>query len=147
MDNHIHVPALEELLRALAHVFEIGRPRRNDVDDAEDLLLAGRGAVWALRGVDRMVVIWESGTMRRKMAMRRVGVWMIMAMRVIVVAIVFVCMIMDMCVWVRMLAMLFVGVDFRVCSAGVLEPEPRDRVPHYSPQGAQFLKGVASYVF
>jgi hypothetical protein len=46
MHNEIHVAALQELDRALADVFDVGGVRGDDVDHAEDSLLAGCVAVF-----------------------------------------------------------------------------------------------------
>lgn len=61
MDNNIHVPALEKLDRAFAHILEICGLSGDDVDDTKNPLLSGTVSVVVIMVVVivcmRMVVV------------------------------------------------------------------------------------------
>lgn len=57
VDNNVHIPALEELDGAFAHVFEVCGLSGDDVDDAEDSLLSGSVAVIVVMVMVMMIMI------------------------------------------------------------------------------------------
>lgn len=117
--DYVHVSALEELNRAFAHVLGIGGVRGDDVDDAQDSLLAG---TMAMIMVVVVMVLWM-----------RVAFWV--CVRVIMVMVV-----AGVLVLVPICVAMIVGVDvvmaaitatvlvilcmcFCMCCALILHPE------------------------
>jgi hypothetical protein len=141
MHNEIHVAALQELDRALADVLDVGGVRGDDVNHAEDSLLAGCVAVFVV-----VVVIVDVVVARVRVVACvtvggwmgvRVGVWMVVCtMAMVVIVIVVVVVIVAVIVSTTSFMVVFLGVDFSVCSALIFKPELGNRISHHAAERA-----------
>lgn len=148
MHHDIHVPPLQELDRALADVLEVRSVRGDDVHHAENSLLAGCMAVFmvvivvvavvvavAMARVRMVVGVAVGRRVRVRMVMCVVAMGVVVPVTVVVTVVVVVVVIVP----TTSLVLMFLGVNFSVCSALVFEPKLGNCVSHHTTKRAQFL--------
>lgn len=139
MHNNLHIPALEELHRALTHVLQIRRGGGNHVDNAQDALLAGGVAVGVVVIVVMVVMVMRV-VVPVVVIMARVFVLMLFRVAVVI-------MIVSMSMpTVAAFMLILLRMRLRVRRALVLKPELRYRVTHDPAQRTKLLQRIAHAV-